>query len=136
MDEVWKSVPSLPGVQASSLGRLLFPPRNSLMPKGGMRAYTPAPTYGYRRKSHKKAKHVYMGVYYREYGNIKVHQAVCEAFHGPRPDKSSVVIHLDEDALNNKPENLRWGTQKENLNMTKIKEYHKTSASKKFGRGD
>ena len=25
-------------------------------------------------------------------------------------------MHLDENARNNKPENLRWGTQKENLN--------------------
>lgn len=134
MDEVWKSVPSLPGVQASSLGRLLFPPRNAFMPNGGIRTYVPEPTYGYRRKSHKKAKHVYMAVYYKHFGNIKVHQAVCEAFHGPRPEKDSVVIHLDEDGTNNKPENLKWGSQKENLNMTKIKEYHRTSASKKFGR--
>lgn len=134
MDEVWKSVPSLPGVQASSLGRLLFPPRNALMPKGGAREYTPKPTCGYKRKSQKNATHTYMGVYYKHFGNIKVHQAICEAFYGPKPSKESVVIHLDEDATNNKPDNLKWGSQKENLNMAKIKEYHRTSASKKFGR--
>lgn len=47
-------------------------------------------------------------------GNIKMHQAVCEAFHGPKPFPKAVVIHLDENAHNNRPENLKWGTQKEN----------------------
>ena len=37
-----------------------------------------------------------------------------------------MVIHLDEDGMNNRPENLRWGTQKENLNMPKIKAYHRS----------
>jgi hypothetical protein len=36
-----------------------------------------------------------------------------------------VVLHLNEDALDNRPENLRWGTQKENLNMPKFIEYCK-----------
>lgn len=58
-----------------------------------------------------------MGLYSKRFGNMKVHRLVCEAFHGPAPSKRSVVIHLDEDATNNRPENLRWGTQKENLNM-------------------
>jgi len=46
----------------------------------------------------------------------KVHQLVREAFHGPKPFPNAVVIHVDESALNNQPENLKWGTQKENLN--------------------
>jgi len=58
-----------------------------------------------------------MGMITKFYGNIKVHRLVCEAFHGPPPFDRAVVIHLDENALNNKPENLKWGTQKENLNM-------------------
>lgn len=53
----------------------------------------------------------------RAYGSKKIHRLVCEAFHGPSPFPKAVVIHLDEDALNNAAENLRWGTQKENLNM-------------------
>lgn len=53
----------------------------------------------------------------RKFGNIKIHRAVCEAFHGVAPFPRAVVIHLDDDATNNKPDNLRWGTQKENLNM-------------------
>lgn len=58
-----------------------------------------------------------MAVYSRKFGNLKVHRLVCEAFHGAAPEDGMVVIHLDEDATNNRPENLKWGTQKENLNM-------------------
>ena len=53
----------------------------------------------------------------------KVHQLVCEAFHGPRPFEKAVVIHIDENAHNNRPENLKWGTQKENLSAPGFIEY-------------
>jgi hypothetical protein len=49
---------------------------------------------------------------------------VCEAFHG-EPEKGQVCMHLDEDARNNRPENLAWGSQKENLNAPKFLEYCK-----------
>lgn len=52
-----------------------------------------------------------------------MHQLVCEAFHGPKPFDKAVVIHLDEDGLNNRAENLKWGTQKENLNAPGFIEY-------------
>jgi hypothetical protein len=42
-----------------------------------------------------------------------VHQLVCEAWHGPRPD-GLVVRHLDGDPLNLEPGNLKWGTPAEN----------------------
>ena len=45
----------------------------------------------------------------------KVHRLVCEAFNGTPPE-GAVCMHLDEDSRNNRPGNLRWGTQKENLN--------------------
>jgi hypothetical protein len=125
MNEVWRSVPSLEGVMASSWGRVLLPPRVAAMPNGGTRDYKPKPTYGTNRRACKGASHVYRGLYSKFYGNIKVHQAVCEAFNGPRPFVGAVVIHLDENAQNNKPENLKWGTQKENLNMPKFKEFCK-----------
>ena len=46
----------------------------------------------------------------------KVARLVCEAFHGPAPADKPVCMHMDEDSRNNKPGNLQWGTQKENLN--------------------
>lgn len=54
-------------------------------------------------------------VYFRG-KNYKVARLVCEAFKGPAPPDRRVCMHLDENSRNNKPENLAWGTQKENLN--------------------
>jgi len=123
MEEIWKPVPSKPGVLASSLGRILLPKRTAQMPHGGVRSYTPKPTVGAITRASKTARHEYRGLCNRFYGNMKVHRLVCEAFHGPPPFDRAVVIHLDENALNNDPSNLRWGTQKENLNMPKFLEY-------------
>lgn len=116
MAELWKPVPSLPGVMASDEGRILLPPRHAPLPNGGVRLYLPKPTLGTVTRAKKGAKHEYRNVFAKFFGNIKIHQAVCEAFHGPKPFPEAVVIHRDEDGLNNRPGNLRWGTQKENLN--------------------
>jgi hypothetical protein len=114
--EIWKPVPSYPGILASSEGRILLPPGYAPLPNGGYRVYLPEPVRGVITRAHKDAAHSYLGYWTRKYGNIKVHQAVCEAFHGPKPFPKAVVIHKDEDAHNNAPSNLKWGTQAENLN--------------------
>jgi hypothetical protein len=121
MAEVWKPVPSLSGVMASNEGRLLLPPRFAPLPNGGYRLYVPQPVRGMVTRATKDASHSYRGLFNKHYGNIKVHQAVCEAFHGPKPFPAAVVLHLNEDAHDNRPENLRWGTQKENLNAPGFK---------------
>lgn len=116
---------------ASSYGRLLFPKRVKSMPNGGSRTYVPKPTFGYVTKASKKALHEYMSLYNSFFGNVKVHRAVCEAFHGPAPEGKPVVIHKDEDAKNNVPDNLKWGTQKENLNCARFIEYCKSRTGSK-----
>lgn len=123
MEEIWKPVPSKPGIVASSLGRVLLPERSSKMPNGGLRRYETKPTYGHVTRASKTARHEYMAIWNRFFGNMKIHRLVCEAFHGPAPDGMDVVIHIDEDAKNNNATNLKWGTQKENLNMPKFIEY-------------
>lgn len=47
-------------------------------------------------------------------GNVRVHQVVCTAFHGPMPEPNLVVDHIDTNRCNNRPENLRWVTRLEN----------------------
>lgn len=47
-------------------------------------------------------------------GNIRIHQVVCTAFHGPEPQPHMVVDHIDTNRCNNRPENLRWLTRLEN----------------------
>ena len=126
--EIWRPVPSVTGMLASSWGRILQAPRHAPMANGGYRLYTPKPVYGLISRAKKEASHSYRLIMIWRSGESrqtprKVHQLVCEAFHGPKPFDDAVVIHLDEDAHNNRPENLKWGTQKENLNMPRFLEY-------------
>lgn len=44
----------------------------------------------------------------------RVHHLVLLAFVGPRPTGAH-GLHGDDNRLNNSPDNLRWGTQKENV---------------------
>lgn len=44
----------------------------------------------------------------------RVHDLVCSAFHGPRPEGME-VLHLDGTRTNNMPENLMWGTRSDNM---------------------
>jgi hypothetical protein len=43
-----------------------------------------------------------------------VHRLICSAFHGTPSIASLQVRHLDGNPSNNRPENLKWGTQEEN----------------------
>ncbi len=124
-------MPSQPEIEASSWGRIKRRSHEKSMPYGGKRVYASEPTYGVVTKAAKKASHEFMGYVYRGIGNVKVHRLVCEAFNGPCPP-GMVCIHLDEDSKNNRPENLKWGTQKENLNMPKIKAFHRANCRQKF----
>lgn len=121
--EDWKPVPSEPGVLASSYGRILLPPSYAPICHGGYRGYFPKPRYGQVSREKIGAKHTYRIIMIKDVAKPsrqrprKVHQLVCEAFHGPKPFEHAVVIHIDEDAHNNRPCNLKWGTQKENLSV-------------------
>lgn len=104
-----RPIPSIPGALARSDGRVRFPTGRKWR-------------RGYVSWSHTGAAHTYRKVKYRGV-NYRVGRLVCEAFHGPQPAGAPVVLHLDEDAHNNRPENLRWGTMKENMNMPKYLAY-------------
>lgn len=43
-----------------------------------------------------------------------VHRLACWAFHGPPPSPEHEVRHLNGNPLDNRPENLAWGTSLEN----------------------
>ncbi|MYZ41385.1 HNH endonuclease signature motif containing protein [Schauerella aestuarii] len=105
--EVWRLIPSVDGLIASSEGRLMVLPRISPLPKGGFRQYGGEPTTG--QWDGKRFLYVHKGK------TFKAHRLICEAFNGP-PKQGQVCMHLDENSSNNKPTNLAWGSQKENLN--------------------
>lgn len=97
-------------------------PYISDMPHGGKRAYGGQPHFGVWSKIDARFIAVYKGKTY------KVHQLVCEAFNGPKPFPGAVVMHLDENAANNRPDNLAWGTQSENLTAPTHSGYLTTGA--------
>lgn len=46
--------------------------------------------------------------------NLYSHRSVCEAWHGAKPTPKHEIRHLDGNCCNNTPDNLKWGTRKEN----------------------
>ena len=121
--EVWRSVPSVPEILVSSEGRMMIAPYWGTMPHGGDRPYGGQPHFGVWNKQDGRFITVYKGKTY------KIARLVCEAFKGPAP-KGSVCMHLDENSANNKPVNLDWGTQKENLNADGFLVYREASTGK------
>ena len=115
--EVWRDVPSVPGVLVSSEGRVMHAPYRAPMPYGGQRAYGGQPHFGVWNKQDCRFIIVIRGQTY------KVHRLVAEAFHGPSPFPEAVVMHSDENSANNRPDNLRWGSQQENLNAPGFLDY-------------
>ena len=102
MTEIWREIPEYPGYMASSQGRI-----RGL--KGGVLKPHEQPN-GYLRLMAKKSDGR-RGAY--------VHRLVCAAFKGPPPESTSVVRHLNHGRSDNRPENLAWGTQSENIQDSK-----------------
>lgn len=106
--EVWRMIPSKPGLLASSRGRIMVAPYTAPVPKGGTRQYG-----GYASNGQWDGKRF---IYIWKKQTYKVARLVCEAFNGMAPSDDAVCMHIDENSRNNAPSNLAWGTQKENLN--------------------
>lgn len=121
--EIWHEIPSLPEMLASSEGRVMVKPYQGPMPHGGVRHYGGQPHFGVWNKHDGRFITNYKGKTY------KIARLVCEAFHGPAPDDKPVCMHLDENAANNRADNLAWGTQKENLNAPAVKAYHRSGGA-------
>lgn len=115
MIENWKPVPSIPTLLASNKGRIMVKPYLKDMPYGGQREYGGHGTYGVWQGT--RYIYVYKGK------TLKVARLVCEAFNGLPTKEKPFCLHKDENAKNNVPDNLKWGTQKENLNCPGFLKY-------------
>lgn len=115
--EIWRDVPSCPGLLVSSEGRAMHIPYRAPMPSGGERSYGGEPHFGIWNKTDGRFQVFYKGKTY------KMARLIAEAFHGEPPFPEAVAMHLDENAANNRPSNIAWGTQKENLNAPGFIEY-------------
>ena len=116
MEEIWKAIPGYEThYEASNNGRVRSKERVVFDVKDGQK----------RRRVFKprilspniSAKHGRPSVMLSVQGETKrilVARLVCLAFHGLPPEGKTNVLHQNDDGMDNVPENLRWGTLKEN----------------------
>lgn len=96
----WKDVPGYSDVEVSSAGEVRFKSTGHTTLGGVAGAY--------RRVS------VIVNQRTKERRLVYVHDLVCRGFHG-LPSEGQVVLHKDDDKLNCKPTNVRWGSQSDNI---------------------
>lgn len=105
--EVWRSIPSAPKYEASSLGRIrsiYFSNRwIKLRPRLRIIAQAVLPN-GYHQ--------VTISINNAQRPRL-AHRLVCEAFNGPCPDRHECA-HGNGMRGDNRPENLRWATKRDN----------------------
>lgn len=106
MSETWKPCPSWPGYEASDAGRIrstdqVLVNRNGVARswKGRVRVLTQGDGYWMVMIRGKVVKACWL---------------VADAFHGPRPT-GKVIRHGPGGSFDDRPENLRYGTQAENI---------------------
>lgn len=134
--EIWKDVVGYEGLyQVSDLGRVKsLNYLNTKKPKI-MRPYV---------NMSKKGHIPYLQVDLHNRGfekSIKVHALVCTAFHGLKPnningDTHIEVLHLNGDSLDNRAENLSWGSHYENCREKNYLLKHATSTKNRWRKGD
>lgn len=103
--ERWRAIPSLPGYDASTKGRIRKV-RDNTYGSGDLVVQAFKNNKGYER----------IGV--RRHGRsqkLLVHRLICEAFHGPSPKQGLHAAHLDGNPENNAAWNLCWMTASKNI---------------------
>lgn len=104
---IWKTIPQYSRYKVSNTGLV-----KSLYPCDYHRG-------DYILKPRRKAQHPYpMYMVVGDDGKrrcVYLHCLVVRAFYGEKPFPTAVIRHLDGNPLNNSPENLIWGTVKENV---------------------
>lgn len=130
MEEIWKDIKGYEGIyQVSNMGKIKSVERYMLNRWGN----------GFKRwrekiKKQTLSKNGYYTVILSTNGNYKTyftHRLVAEAFI-PNPENKPCIDHINTDRTDNRVENLRWVTHKENQNnpLTKIKMKRNKSKAK------
>jgi hypothetical protein len=102
----WVPIPGFPGYECSDDGRFRSLPR---VQKRGTKSYT---IVGGILKP--KMKDGYLFVYLGRRKQVACHRTICWAFNGPPPPDKEWTLHRDGNKINNVPDNLYWGTPKDN----------------------
>lgn len=111
-NEEWRTIPGFTHHSVSNFGRIRSDDHQTLNKGSGH-------ITKYSGKILKTTKHKFgypaVTIYQDgKFHTILVHVAVALAFIGPRP-KGMEIRHLDSNPLNNRPENLCYGTKSENM---------------------
>jgi hypothetical protein len=96
-----KEIPEYPGFYATDTGIILS------MRSGRKRILSQTLHKGYYRVHIKALKNIWI--------RVPVHQLVLFAFYGPKPFANAVCRHLNGNPTDNRSDNLKWGTAKENV---------------------
>lgn len=104
MEEQWNAIPSAPDYEASSEGRIRRRVPDSVGRKPGILA----------QSTNSTGRAQVSICVDRRPRSRKVHRLVAEAFHGYPPESRPMVCHRDGNPLNNRPENLYYGTSRSN----------------------
>lgn len=103
--------------EASSLGRVRSRDRISTYVRRDGRTMTRHLRGKILRQSYHEQRGGYPSVGLHENGvqnTVFVHRLVCEAFHGTDPGGKDVA-HCDGNPRNNRADNLRWATRRQNM---------------------
>jgi hypothetical protein len=109
-DEEWRPIPSWPGYEASSLGRIRG---LDLVEQCGPRMRRRAGRVLKLRLEKRSGRYVVALSRNGEQQTRWVHILVAEAFHGPRPE-GLLTRHRNDDRLDNRAANLTYGTKSDN----------------------
>lgn len=105
-DEEWRVIARNPNYEVSNFGQVRRATPNRYGRDLGRIVKAAVNTHGY----------LFVGLTAdRKNTSTNVHSLVCEAFHGPKPTPKHEVAHGDGDQTNNRANNLRWATRKENF---------------------
>ena len=110
--EIWKDIPGMEGqYQASSFGRIRSLSRYIPVsgPKGIRRRYQKGRVLALRPRD--TTGHLAFDIKHGR--TFQTHRLVAATFLGPCPE-GLIVLHNNGDPTDNRPENLRYGTQREN----------------------
>lgn len=112
-DEIWKDIPGYEGrYQASNLGQIRSLDRCVRCGTGGKGTRLVSGQV-LRPAGQQSDPHLRVVLGHKAHGTL-VHVLVAATFLGPRPDGCD-VRHLDGDPLNNRVDNLAYGTRTENI---------------------
>lgn len=133
---MWKPIPATNGrYEASDQGEIRNVPMPLQITRNGSTyiRHTTGKVLTKHRKRRKATAPEYEFVYLRVQGKSKrraVHALVLEAFVGPRKGHQQ-CRHLDGNSLNNRLDNLRWGTPAEN--RADIRRHGRTAEGERNG---